>query len=126
MFREGKPWMSVAHLDRRSFLKSGGLFVVAFSLPMGVAAAADFAAVPDFYLILSDQPGANSWPITAATYILLRRDSGKEANTRVVKFIHWCMTEGQKEARDLNYVPLPDRTLRWIKAYWKSQIGIEL
>ena len=38
--------MSAAHLDRRSFLKSGGLLVIAFSLPMGVAAAADFAPVP--------------------------------------------------------------------------------
>jgi hypothetical protein len=46
MFRERQPWMSAAHLDRRSFLKSGGSLVVAFSLRMGVAAAADFAPVP--------------------------------------------------------------------------------
>jgi len=90
------------------------------------AANADFAAVPDFYLILTDQSGMNSWPITAATYILLRRDSDKEVNTSVVKFIAWCMTEGQAQAKELNYVPLPERTFRWIKAYWKSQVGVDL
>ena len=46
MFYEGSPWMGVAQLDRRSFLKSGGSLVVAFSLPIGVSAAADFAPVP--------------------------------------------------------------------------------
>jgi CO/xanthine dehydrogenase Mo-binding subunit len=46
MLDQGKAWMSVADLDRRSFLKSGGSLVVAFALPMGAAAAADFAPVP--------------------------------------------------------------------------------
>ena len=46
MVHDGKAWMSVAHLDRRSFLKSGGSLVVACSLRMGVAAAADFRSVP--------------------------------------------------------------------------------
>jgi CO/xanthine dehydrogenase Mo-binding subunit len=46
MVREREPWMSAANLDRRSFLKCGGSLVVAFSLRMGVAAAADFAPVP--------------------------------------------------------------------------------
>ena len=46
MFYEGSPWMGVAQLDRRSFLKSGGSLVVAFSLPIGDSAAADFAPVP--------------------------------------------------------------------------------
>jgi len=90
------------------------------------AANADFAAVPDFYLILTNQSGTNSWPITAGTYVMLRRDAPKEKNTMVVKFLTWCMTEGQAQSKQLNYVPLPDKTLRWIKAYWKSQLGIEL
>ena len=46
MVHEGKTWTGVAHLDRRSFLKSGGSLVVACSLRMGVAAAADFRSVP--------------------------------------------------------------------------------
>ena len=46
MVHEREPWMSAANLDRRCFLKSGGSLVVAFSLRMGVAAAADFAPVP--------------------------------------------------------------------------------
>jgi len=90
------------------------------------ATNADFAAVPDFYLILTNQPGVNSWPITAGTYVMLRRDTPKEKNMMVVKFLNWCMTDGQKQSKQLNYVPLPDKTIRWIKAYWKSQIGIEL
>ena len=53
------------------------------------AGNADFYQVRDFYLILTDQPGAKSWPIIAATYMLLRKDSPPQQNHDVLAFFHW-------------------------------------
>lgn len=86
--------------------------------------SADFTNVPDFYLILTDQPGANSWPITAATYILLRKDASKSSNQQVIRFMTWCLTQGQAQAKSLQYVPLPEKTVQKIQEYWKTQLGL--
>ncbi len=58
------------------------------------AANADFSKVQDFYLILTNQPGAKSWPITAATYMLLRKDYPADKNKAVLKFLDWALEEG--------------------------------
>ncbi|MBV8653806.1 MAG: phosphate ABC transporter substrate-binding protein PstS [Alphaproteobacteria bacterium] len=84
------------------------------------AANADFSKVEDFYLILTDQPGAQSWPITAATYMLLRRDAPASKNGEVLKFMTWAMTEGQDQAKALDYVPLPDTVVKQIKDAWRK------
>jgi phosphate transport system substrate-binding protein len=88
------------------------------------AANADFTHVPDFYLILTDQPGAGSWPITAGTWILMRKDAPKSANEQVIRFMTWCLAKGQPQARALQYVPLPENTIQKIKEYWKVQLGL--
>ena len=85
------------------------------------AANADFSKVEDFYLILTDQPGAQSWPITAATYMLLRRDAPASKNGEVLKFMTWAMTEGQDQAKALDYVPLPDSVVKQIKDAWRKE-----
>lgn len=88
------------------------------------AGNADFGKVKDFYLILTNQPGANSWPITAATYILMRKDAPKASNEQVLHFVDWFLTKGQPQAKALDYVPLPSSTVSQIKAYWKHELGI--
>ena len=88
------------------------------------SANADFTHVADFYLILTDQPGAKSWPITAATYILMRKDYSKAQNEAVVDFCRWFLTKGQGQAQKLDYVPLPPKTVRQIETYWKKNLGI--
>ncbi len=88
------------------------------------AGNADFSKVSDFYLILTNQPGAKSWPITAATYILMRKDYPKAENQRVLKFTKWFLEHGQAAAEKLAYVPLPKRTVSLIEAYWKKELGI--
>lgn len=90
------------------------------------AGNADFGKVQDFYLILTNQPGAKSWPISAATYILMRRDAAKEENARVLQFARWFLTNdgAQAEARNLDYVPLPISTVHQIEAYWKTKLGV--
>jgi phosphate transport system substrate-binding protein len=88
------------------------------------AANADFGKVQDFYLILTDQPGAESWPITAGTYMLMRRDYPKAQNADVLKFFRWFLTKGQDAAQKLDYVPLPAGTVKQIEAYWKKNLGL--
>jgi len=87
------------------------------------AAGADWNSVPGMGVILTDQPGRQSWPITGASFILIHRvqdkpDIGKE----VLKFFDWAFENGDKMALALDYVPIPDPVVQQIKAAWKSQI----
>jgi phosphate transport system substrate-binding protein len=86
------------------------------------AANADFSKVQDFYLILTDQPGDKSWPITAATYMLLRKDSPADQNHLALKFLDWALKKGQDEAKALDYVPLPDDVVKQIEQHWAKEL----
>ncbi|MGB6730622.1 MAG: phosphate ABC transporter substrate-binding protein PstS [Xanthobacteraceae bacterium] len=86
------------------------------------AANADFTKVQDFYLILTDQPGDKSWPITAATYMLLRKDTAPDQNHLALKFLDWALKKGQDQAKALGYVPLPDAVVRQIEDHWAKEI----
>ena len=85
------------------------------------ASNADFSKVQDFYLILTNQPGDKSWPITAATYMLMRADYSADQNEAVLKFLDWCLKNGQQQASALEYVPLPDSVVSQIEASWVQQ-----
>ena len=87
------------------------------------AANADFTKVQDFYQILTNQPGAKSWPITAATYMLLRTDYPADKNKLVLKFLDWALKNGQAQAKELDYVPLPDAVVKQIEAHWHTELG---
>lgn len=87
------------------------------------AANADFSKVQNFYLILTDQPGAQSWPITAATYMLLRKDSDPEQNKLALQFLDWAMHKGQDQAKALDYVPLPDNVIKLVEATWAKELS---
>jgi len=72
------------------------------------AANAKWNSVPGFGVILADQPGAESWPMTAATFILVYHKQDKPANGKaVLEFFKWCYEHGDKLAEDLVYVPMP-------------------
>jgi len=88
------------------------------------AAGADWAHAPNFYLILTDQPGAGAWPISGATFILMHKSQMKpERAKEVLKFFDWDYgEEGDKIASTLDYVPLPDSVVQLIRQAWKSQI----
>jgi phosphate transport system substrate-binding protein len=90
------------------------------------SANADFSKVDGFYLILTDQPGAESWPISGATWILMRTDGDKAQNTAVAKFFSWALTKGQSQAEKLQYVPLTPKTYDLIATYWKSKLGVDM
>jgi phosphate transport system substrate-binding protein len=86
------------------------------------AGNADFSKTKDFYLILTNQPGAASWPITAATYMLMRADTPAAKNKEILKFLDWALKDGQADSRKLDYVPLPDPVVKQIEASWTAQL----
>jgi phosphate transport system substrate-binding protein len=90
---------------------------------LAAAATVNFANVQDFYLILTDQPGDKSWPITVATYVLLRKDSPADQNNLVLKFLDWCLTNGNSQATALDYVPLPANFVEQIEVHWSKELG---
>lgn len=94
-----------------------------FETFQSAASNADFSKVKNFYLILTDQPGDNSWPITAATYMLMRTDYPAEQNNSVLKFLDWALKKGQEQAKALDYVPLPENVVDQIEASWKRDLG---
>jgi phosphate transport system substrate-binding protein len=86
------------------------------------AANADFSKVQDFYLILTDQPGANSWPIVAATYMLMRNDYPADKNRAILKFLSFGLRDGAADATKLDYVPFPDTVVKQIESSWTTHL----
>jgi len=88
------------------------------------AAGADWNKAPGYYLVLTDQPGKNAWPISGATFILMYKTQAKPENAReVLKFFDWAYSnDGDKLADALDYVPLPDTVTAQIRGTWKAQI----
>ena len=87
------------------------------------AASADFTKAEDFAVDLNDQPGAASWPIESATFVLVPMDAKDPAQTALVtKFFEWGFSSGDEVAKGLLYVPLPAAVKASIRAAWKSQL----
>lgn len=72
-----------------------------------------------YYLWLVDAPGAGSWPIAGATFILLAQDK-PEAGRKAVEFYDWAFKNGDAMAEKLIYVPLPQNLKDDIRSYWKA------
>ena len=88
------------------------------------AAGADWKSQPGFGVILANQPGMESWPMTAATWILMYQTTDKAANAAdALKFFDWAYHNGQKLAEDLDYVPFPDAVVKQVEAYWGQMKG---
>ena len=87
------------------------------------AAGADWSKAPGMYLVLTDQAGKQSWPMTGASFILMHRVQEKPENAKeVLKFFDWSFRNGQKMADELDYVPMPASVVKLIQSSWKSQI----
>jgi phosphate transport system substrate-binding protein len=87
------------------------------------AANADWAKAEGFYVILTDQPGAQSWPIAGATFILFpTQPQDPAAAKEALKFFEWAYTKGGKMAEELDYVPMPPDVVSLIKKEWSSDI----
>jgi len=81
---------------------------------------ATWTADNDFYAVIGDPAGATSYPIVAATFLLLPVEK-TEMNKKVTAFMEWAYTHGDKAASELGYVPLPASTKDAIRAYWEAK-----
>ena len=89
------------------------------------AANADWARAEGYYLILTNQPGAGSWPITGASFILVHADS-KDTNTAAaLKFFDWAYTQGQSMAEGLDYVPIPAPVVKLVEKSWQDSLTVD-
>ncbi len=87
------------------------------------AGNASWSSKDGFYQILTNQPGKTSWPITAATFILMHKKADQPAQTvESLKFFDWAYSEGSKTALDLDYIPLPANVQKLIRDHWKNSI----
>jgi phosphate transport system substrate-binding protein len=105
--------MTYAQMQNQS-----GAFVAPDDVAFKAAAAgADWNK--SFYQILTNQPGATTWPISGATFIMMQKTQDKPANANAtLKFFNWAYANGDKMADDLDYVPMPDNVLGAIEKAW--------
>ncbi|MBL7479421.1 phosphate ABC transporter substrate-binding protein PstS [Legionella bononiensis] len=93
-----------------------------------VQAAAQYADWNKTPVILTNEPGTGSWPITGATFILMHsqvNDANKEQSKAVLEFFNWAYANGKADANKLNYVTLPDTLIEQIKMKWASDLHDE-
>ena len=88
------------------------------------AANADWAKADTFYLIITDQPGPNSWPISASTFILMPKEvKDAAAAGEALKFFAWVYKNGDKAADALDYVPMPAIVKDLVMKSWSEIKG---
>jgi phosphate transport system substrate-binding protein len=111
--------MSYAMLQNQA-----GAFVSPESAAFQAAAAnADWAKAPGFALVLTNQAGDKSWPITGASFILVHKVAEKPENMKqVLDFFAWSYKNGGKMAEELDYVPMPQNVVNLVEETWKQQI----
>src|SRR6202166_2787750 len=87
------------------------------------AANGDWVHADSYYLILTDQAGAKSWPITGASFILLYKQPDDPAPVKeAMKFFAWAYKDGASMAAELDYVPLPPALIAQGKKTWATEI----
>jgi phosphate transport system substrate-binding protein len=91
------------------------------------ATSAEWGKAQDFYLIMTDAPGEDAYPIAATVFIIMYKQPKDAAHTNIaIDFFKWAMESGQPQADALNYVPLPESLVTQIEQYWKSQfVGLK-
>ncbi|WP_066459138.1 phosphate ABC transporter substrate-binding protein PstS [Castellaniella caeni] len=114
--QNGLAWTQLQNRDGQFVQPSQHSFAAA-------AAHADWTSAPGMGLILNNEPGADSWPVTAATFILMqaRQTDAKRAH-EVLAFFDWAWREGGDMAASLDYVPLPQALTDEIRGVWARQI----
>jgi len=87
------------------------------------AANADWNSAPGFGVILANQPGVGSWPMTAATFILIpKQPTDAAAAVAALKFFAWAYAKGDKMADELDYVPMPKSVIAQVEKLWASEV----
>ncbi|CBS91085.1 phosphate ABC transporter substrate-binding protein PstS [Azospirillum lipoferum] len=103
--------------------KDGKTVVPKIEAFQAAAANADWANSKGYYVILTDEPGADSWPITGASFILMYKNPQDVATSaEALKFFDWAYKSGAKMATDLDYVPMPDSVVSLVQKTWSQSI----
>jgi phosphate transport system substrate-binding protein len=90
------------------------------------ASSADWKRAPDYAVSLINQPGATSWPIVSATFLLLPKDPKDPAREQLVlKWVDWCYANGGDIARQLEYIALPKPVQDAVRGTWRQQLGFK-
>jgi phosphate transport system substrate-binding protein len=87
------------------------------------AASADWASAKDFNLVITNAPGEQAWPITATNFMLMQKQpKDAKRNQDTLAFFKWAFENGQAQANELHYVPLPAELVTQIEAYWATEL----
>jgi phosphate transport system substrate-binding protein len=103
--------------------KSGKTVAPTAEAFQAAAANADWSSQPGYGVILANQPGDKSWPMTAATWILVYKQPTDAAATgEALKFFAWAYKHGAKAAEELDYVPMPAKVVSDVEKYWTKEV----
>ncbi len=103
--------------------KNGKIVSPSNEASRAAAANADWNSQPGFGVILANQPGDQSWPMTAGTWILMhKKPQDPAAAAEALKFFAWAYAKGDKAAEELDYVPMPDKVVGDVQKMWAAEI----
>lgn len=87
------------------------------------ASSADWKNAKGYYVVLTNQPGESSWPITGASFILVHKDQMDVAKAKeMIKFFDWCYKNGSAAAQKLHYIPMPQDVIALVEQSWKTDL----
>ena len=82
------------------------------------ATGADWRSTSDFYLVLTDAPGENAYPITATVFVFMHKSASQARTRAALEFFRWSLEKGSSTATQLGYVPLPAPLVDQVRNYW--------
>jgi phosphate transport system substrate-binding protein len=113
---------SMAHVLLKN--RDGNFVAPTIESFQAAAESAGWKSAPVFYMVLTDQAGAGSWPITGASFILVHREQPDPAKAkRMLDFFDWCLAHGAPMAEELHYVPMPGAIADLVRGLWRTQIA---
>jgi phosphate transport system substrate-binding protein len=110
------------HLVYGAVKNSAGKFIVPSAASFQAAAkSAEWAKAQDFFLVITNAPGDDSYPIAATNFIIMSKQPKDAAKSKsALEFFRWAYASGDQAASDLGYVPLPDELVKQVDAYWAA------
>lgn len=88
--------------------KAGNWVKASLAGVTAAAASASGSMAPDFRVSITNASGADSYPISSFTWLLVyQKQSNKEVGEQIKKFLTWAIHDGQKYPPELQYAKLP-------------------
>ena len=100
---------------------SGNYVIPSDETFQAAAASADWTKAKDFFLVMTNAPGRNAWPVAATNFILMHKKPRDAARSKAaLEFFRWAYANGDAQAKSLDYVPLPDALVKQVESYWSA------